>query len=152
MGKVYYFIFEVNMNNPIYPCLWLDGNALEVAEYYCSIFPESKILATTPMVVTFEIMSTKYMALNGGAKFKFNESVSFVVECKNQAEIDYYWEKLSYGGEESMCGWLKDRFGVSWQIVPYNIAEIMTNPQRAEKAFPLLMNMRKIDMTQLETV
>ena len=99
------------MNNSIFPCLWFDGQAKAAAEFYCSIFKDSKITADTPMVVTFELNGNKFMGLNGGPNFKFNEAVSFVVNCDTQDEIDHYWTKLTEGGQESMCGWLKDKFG-----------------------------------------
>ena len=92
------------MTHPIYPCLWFDGQAKAAAEFYCSVFKNSKILADNPLVVTFELNGTKFMGLNGGPQFKFNEAVSFVVNCDTQEEIDYYWEKLTTGGQESMCG------------------------------------------------
>lgn len=139
------------MNNPIYPCLWFDGNAKAAAEFYCSIFKNSKIVDDTPMVVTFELNGYKVMGLNGGPDFKFNEAVSLVVNCKDQEEIDYYWEKLTAdGGQESMCGWLKDKFGFSWQIVPESIARIMTNPENGQRAMAALLKMRKLDIATLE--
>lgn len=139
------------MNNPIYPCLWFDGNAKAAAEFYCSIFKNSKIVDDTPMVVTFELNGYKVMGLNGGPHFKFNEAVSLVVNCKDQEEIDYYWEKLTAdGGQESMCGWLKDKFGFSWQIVPESIARIMTNPENGQRAMAALLKMRKLDIAMLE--
>jgi predicted 3-demethylubiquinone-9 3-methyltransferase (glyoxalase superfamily) len=137
-------------NNNLYPCLWFDGNAKAAAEFYCKVFKNSKIIYDTPMVVQFELNGSKFMGLNGGDKFKFNEAVSFVVDCENQQEIDYYWEKLTAdGGEESMCGWLKDKFGVSWQIVPKNIDKLMADPQKAQRVMPVLLKMRKLDMKKL---
>ncbi len=139
------------MTGQIYPCLWFDGNAKAAAEFYCSIFKNSKITSDTPMVVTFEVNGTKFMGLNGGPHFKFNEAVSFVVSCDNQEEIDNYWEKLTAdGGNESMCGWLKDKFGVSWQIVPTIIGKLMTDPERAKRVMPVLMGMKKLNIQQLE--
>lgn len=139
------------MNNPIYPCLWFDGNAKAAAEFYCSVFENSKIMDDTPMVVTFEVNGYKVMGLNGGPMFKFNEAVSFVVNCKNQQEIDYYWERLTAdGGEESMCGWLKDKFGLSWQIVPDNIGKLIGNSEKGQRAMAALMKMRKLDIAALE--
>jgi predicted 3-demethylubiquinone-9 3-methyltransferase (glyoxalase superfamily) len=141
------------MSNPIYPCLWFDGNAKAAAEFYCSIFKNSKITTDSPMVVMFEINGYKVMCLNGGPKFKFNEAFSFVVNCDSQKDIDYYWEKLTAnGGEESMCGWLKDKFGFSWQIIPSNIGKLMTDPTKAPKVMELVMTMRKIDMDKLNAV
>lgn len=139
------------MSNPIYPCLWFDGKAKEAAEFYCSVFKDSKILTDTPMVVQFELNGSRFMGLNGGPHFKFNEAVSLVVTCENQEEIDYYWEKLTAeGGQESMCGWLKDRYGLSWQIVPSNMGKLMTDPERAQRVMPVLMQMKKLDIQKLE--
>jgi len=139
------------MTNQIFPCLWFDGKAKEAAVFYCSVFKDSKIMDDTPMVVTFELNGQKFMGLNGGPQFKFDEAVSFVVNCKTQEEIDYYWEKLTAeGGQESMCGWLKDKFGVSWQIVPSNIGKFMSDPEKAQRVMPVLMGMKKIDIKKLE--
>jgi predicted 3-demethylubiquinone-9 3-methyltransferase (glyoxalase superfamily) len=139
------------MNNPIYPCLYFDGKAKEAAEFYCSVFKDSRILTDTPMVVQFELNGSRFMGLNGGPHFKFNEAVSLVVNCENQEEIDYYWEKLTgEGGQESMCGWLKDKYGLSWQIVPSNMGKLMTDPARAQRVMPVLMQMKKLDIHKLE--
>jgi predicted 3-demethylubiquinone-9 3-methyltransferase (glyoxalase superfamily) len=138
------------MSNPIYPCLWFDGNAKDAAEFYCSVFKNSKITADTPMVVMFEVNGYKLMGLNGGSHFKFNEAVSLVVNCDSQNEIDYYWEKLTAdGGQESMCGWLKDKFGFSWQIVPSGLGELMTDPDRAQRIMGVVMQMKKLDMKKI---
>lgn len=138
------------MKNSIYPCLWFNGQAKEAAEFYCSVFKNSKILQDTPMVVTFELNGRKFMGLNGGPNFKFNEAISFVVECTDQNEIDYYWEKLiAGGGNESQCGWLKDKFGVSWQIIPYNIGELMSEPGKGQRAMEQLLKMKKLDISIL---
>jgi predicted 3-demethylubiquinone-9 3-methyltransferase (glyoxalase superfamily) len=135
------------MTESIYPCLWYDGKAKEAAEYYCSIFKNSKIVSENPMVVIFEIDGKKFMGLNGGPMFKFNEAVSFVVTCKDQAELDHYWNTLiANGGEESMCGWLKDKYGMSWQIIPHNIGQLMSKPA----AVQALMQMKKLDIKTLE--
>jgi predicted 3-demethylubiquinone-9 3-methyltransferase (glyoxalase superfamily) len=139
------------MNNPIYPCLWFDGKAKEAAEFYCSVFKDSRILTDTPMVVQFELNGSRFMGLNGGPHFKFNEAVSLVVNCETQEEIDYYWEKLTgEGGQESMCGWLKDKYGLSWQIVPSNMGKLMTDPARAQRVMPVLMQMKKLDIRKLD--
>ena len=138
------------MQNSIYPCLWFDGKAQEAAEFYCSVFKNSKILSDSPMVVTFELNGTKFMGLNGGPQFIFNEAVSFVVNCEDQDEIDYYWEKLTAGGAESMCGWLKDKFGVSWQIVPVILGKLMSEPGKAERVVKAFMNMKKLDIEILK--
>jgi len=139
------------MTNQIFPCLWFDGQAKAAAEFYCSVFKNSKILADTPMVVTFELNGSKFMGLNGGSQFKFDEAVSFVVNCDTQDEIDYYWNKLTEGGQESMCGWLKDKFGLSWQIVPTIIAELMREPARAERVTKAFMKMKKLDLETLKS-
>lgn len=103
------------------------------------------------MVVTFEIHGKKFMGLNGGSQFNFNESVSFVVNCNTQEEIDYYWNRLiSEGGQESMCGWLKDKFGLSWQIVPSNIGKLLSDPVRAQRVGKVLFAMKKLDIKALE--
>jgi predicted 3-demethylubiquinone-9 3-methyltransferase (glyoxalase superfamily) len=138
------------MNNEIFPCLWFDGKAKEAAEFYCSVFKNSKIIDDTPMVVTFELNGNKFMGLNGGPQFKFDEAVSFVVNCDTQEQIDYYWEKLTAnGGQESMCGWLKDKFGLSWQIVPSIISKLMSDPERAQRVMQAVMPMRKIILEKL---
>lgn len=137
------------MNNQIYPCFWFDGKAKEAAEFYCGIFKNSKITADTPMVVNFELNGKKFMGLNGGPIFKFNEAVSFVVDCETQEEIDHYWNKLTEGGEESMCGWLKDKFGVSWQIVPDVLGKLMSDPERSGRVVQAFMKMKKFDIETL---
>jgi predicted 3-demethylubiquinone-9 3-methyltransferase (glyoxalase superfamily) len=137
------------MKNPIFPCLWFNGQAKEAATFYCTVFKNSKIIADTPMVVTFELNGSKFMALNGGPQFTFNESVSFVVECETQAEIDHYWNKLTEGGSESMCGWLKDKFGVSWQIVPTVLGALMSDSNRAPRVVEAFLKMKKFDIETL---
>lgn len=138
------------MKNPIYNCLWFDGQAKEAAEFYCSVFENSKITVDTPMVVNFELNGRKFMGLNGGPHFKFNEAVSMVVDCETQAEIDYYWSKLTDGGEESNCGWLKDKFGLSWQIVPTILSELMSNPAKVQDVMKVFMQMKKFDIETLK--
>ena len=138
------------MTNQIYPCLWFDGQAKEAAEFYCSVFKNSKITADTPMVVTFELNGKLFMGLNGGPNFKFNEAVSFVVPCETQDEIDYYWNKFTEGGQESMCGWCKDKFGVSWQIVPTILNKLMTDPERAPRVMQAFLQMKKFDIKKLQ--
>lgn len=128
------------------PCIWLDKCAKEAAEFYCSVFPGSMILDENPMVVTFVINGSHFMTLNDGDRSKLNDSVSFVINCETQAEINYFWEKLTDGGEESMCGWLKDKFGVSWQVVPWNIGELLCDPDRSERIMKVVLNMRKLDL------
>lgn len=122
------------MKKQIYPCLWFDGQAREAADFYSTIFPNSKIINDSGMVVNFELNGQLYMGLNGGNNFRFNEAVSFVIPCKDQKEIDHYWYKLiADGGQESMCGWCKDKFGLSWQVVPSILGELMSNPEKGQR-------------------
>ena len=138
------------MKNTMYPCLWFDGQAKAAADFYCSIFKNSKITADTPMVVNFELNGQKFMGLNGGPMFKFNEAVSFVINCDTQEEIDYFWNTLTAGGEESQCGWLKDKFGVSWQVVPGMLGELMSDPEKGQRVVAAFMKMKKFDIATLE--
>lgn len=138
------------MSNTIYPCLWFDNNAAEAAAFYCSLFKDSKITTNTPMVVNFELKGRKFMGLNGGPQFKLNEAMSIVVECESQEEIDFYWEKLTAGGQESMCGWLQDRFGVWWQIIPAVLSELMIDSTRGQRVMEALLNMKKLNIAELK--
>ncbi|QEL03507.1 VOC family protein [Olivibacter sp. LS-1] len=141
------------MKNPIYPCLWFDGQAQEAAKFYCSIFPNSKITADNQMVVTFELGGKKFMGLNGGPNFTFNEAVSFVIDCDTQEEIDHYWEKLtSGGGQEGNCGWLKDKYGMSWQVVPTVLPKLLSDPEKSQKVLDAYLKMKKFDIKTLEEV
>lgn len=137
------------MKNPIYPCLWFNGQAKEAAGFYCEIFKNSTITTDSPMVVTFELNGRKFMGLNGGPDFKFNEAVSFVIDCETQEEIDYYWNKLSDGGKEGNCGWLKDKFGVSWQVVPTVLPQLINDPEKAPRVVQVFMKMKKFDIQKL---
>ena len=138
------------MANPIYPCLWYNNQAEEATKFYCTIFPNSKIVSTNPMVTIFELNGTKFMGLNGGPHFQFNEAVSFVISCETQEEIDHYWSKLiGSKGSESMCGWLKDEYGMSWQVVPGILAELMGDPERSQRVMYAFMKMRKFDIQAL---
>ena len=151
----------------INPCLWFDNNAEEAANYYVSAFPNSKILNVarygksgaaasgqkegTAMMVSFNLNGQDYMGLNGGPIFKFSEAISFVIYCEDQKEIDYYWEKLSAVPASEQCGWVKDKFGVSWQIVPTALNKLMSgDPVKAEKVMARLMKMKKIIVKELE--
>ncbi|MGC4038281.1 MAG: VOC family protein [Chitinophagaceae bacterium] len=139
------------MANPMSVCLWFDGQAKDAAEFYCSVFKDSKITSNNPLVTTFEANGMKFMNLNGGPNFKFNEAVSIVVNCDTQDEIDYYWEKLtSDGGKESMCGWLKDKYGLSWQIVPAILGKLMADPARMQCVMQQVMQMKKLDIARME--
>lgn len=141
------------MVNQLYPCLWFDGKAKEAAEFYCTVFKNSKITVDTPMVVNFEINGQKFMGLNGGPMFNFTEAVSFVIDCADQQEVDYYWNTLTAnGGQESMCGWLKDKYGLSWQIVPVELGRLMSSgdQHKAGLMMQALMKMKKLDIAALK--
>jgi predicted 3-demethylubiquinone-9 3-methyltransferase (glyoxalase superfamily) len=139
------------MKNQIYPSLWFDSQAKAAAEFYCSIFPGSKILSDSGMVVNFELNGKHFMAFNGGDYCKFNEAVSFVIPCKDQDEIDYYWDKLvAGGGQEQQGGWCKDRFGLSWQVVPEKLGKMVSVDGKGNRVFEALMQMKKIDINTLE--
>jgi predicted 3-demethylubiquinone-9 3-methyltransferase (glyoxalase superfamily) len=137
----------INVNSQIHTCLWFDNCAKEAAEFYCKVFKNGKILSENPVAVEFEINNTKFMGINGGDMYKPSEAVSLVVYCATQEEIDCYWDSLTAeGGEESVCGWLKDKYGFSWQIIPFNISELMTKPEVAGE----LLKMKKIDIEILK--
>lgn len=149
----------------ITPFLWFDTQAEEAANFYTSVFKNSRILHVSrygdagpgpkgsAMVVNFQLAGQEFTALNGGPRFKFSEAFSFVVNCENQQEIDAYWTKLTAGGgQESMCGWLKDKFGFSWQIVPTELGKLMSNPQKANRVMEVLLKMRKLDIAALKAV
>ncbi|MBK6444221.1 MAG: VOC family protein [Bacteroidetes bacterium] len=137
------------MTNKIYPCLWFDGQAKAAADYYCSIFKNSKITSENPMVVIFELNGKKFMGLNGGPQYKFSPATSFVIECETQDEIDFYWEKLGEGGVYNQCGWLDDKFGISWQIVPSILGKLMSDPSKATRVVQAFMKMTKFDIEKL---
>jgi predicted 3-demethylubiquinone-9 3-methyltransferase (glyoxalase superfamily) len=154
----------------ITPCLWFDNQAEKAVAFYTAIFKNSKIVnvsrygeagqeihgkpAGTVMTVAFELDGQAFTALNGGPVFKFNEAISFQVNCETQAEIDYYWEKLSEGGDEKaqQCGWLKDKYGVSWQIVPTILPELIKDPdsERSQRAMAAMLRMKKLDIDELK--
>ena len=138
------------MTKQMYPCLWFDGQARAAADFYCSIFPNSKIINDSGMVVNFELNGEFFMGLNGGNNFKFNEAVSFVITCKDQQEIDHYWYKLiADGGKEGNCGWCKDKFGLSWQVVPAILGQLMSNPENGQRVVQAFMKMKKFDIETL---
>jgi predicted 3-demethylubiquinone-9 3-methyltransferase (glyoxalase superfamily) len=148
----------------IMPCLWFDDQAEEAARFYTSIFKNSKIDQVTHygdggprpkgsiLTVKFQVDGQDFLALNGGPQFKFTEAVSFIVDCETQQEVDRMWEKLSEGGSEVQCGWLKDKYGLSWQIVPTVLATMLSDPDpaRAERVFQALMRMKKLDINELK--
>ena len=153
------------MTDQITPCLWFDNQAEEAAKFYTSIFNNSSIGSVsrygkegfefhgmpegTAMTVAFQLNGQYYTALNGGPVFKFNEAISFQVFCETQEEIDHYWNKLTEGGSESQCGWLKDKYGVSWQIIPSILPKLMTDPTKAGKVTSAFMQMKKFDIEKL---
>jgi len=154
------------MTKDISICLWFDNQAEEAANFYTTVFKDSKILSAsrygkegfenhgqkegTVMTISFNLKGQSFTALNGGPLFKFNESVSFQVFCEDQEEIDYYWENLTAnGGEEGQCGWLKDKFGVSWQIIPDNLPELMNDPSKKGRVTNAFMQMKKLDIFKL---
>jgi predicted 3-demethylubiquinone-9 3-methyltransferase (glyoxalase superfamily) len=144
--------------NKITPFLWFDDQAEEAMRYYVSIFKNSKVLSVSPgpngkaMGVTFELDGQEFMGLNAGPQFKFTEAVSFYVSCKTQEEVDDLWGKLSQGGEESRCGWLRDKFGLWWQIIPTALSEGLadTDPKKAKAVLEAMLTMSKIDVKTLE--
>jgi len=148
----------------ITPFLWYDTQAEEAAKFYVSIFPKSKILKTTRygeagpgpkgsvMTVEFELDGQRMIALNGGPHFKFTEAISLSVDCKDQKEVDRYWTRLSQGGQESMCGWLKDRYGLSWQVTPGILGKLISDKdaKKAKRVMEAMLKMRKIDIAALK--
>lgn len=135
----------------IIPFLWLDNQAEDAAKHYISIFKSSKITSVSPMMVTFELDGQPFMALNGGPAFKFTEAISLFVSCETQQEVDELWDKLSAGGSTSQCGWLKDKYGLSWQIIPKALGELMGDPDpgKSGRVMQAMMQMTKIDIAAL---
>jgi predicted 3-demethylubiquinone-9 3-methyltransferase (glyoxalase superfamily) len=136
----------------ITPFLWFDGQAGEAAKFYTSVFKNSKIESISLMSATFRLDGVKFIALNGGPQFKFTEAISFFVRCETQKEIDYFWEKLSADGKKSRCGWLKDKFGVSWQIVPPILGELLNDEDDAKsnRVMQVMLKMAKLDIKKLK--
>jgi predicted 3-demethylubiquinone-9 3-methyltransferase (glyoxalase superfamily) len=136
----------------IAPFLWFDGQAASAARFYTSIFKRSKILSSGPMMTTFRLEGREFMALNGGPQFKFNEAISFLVHCGTQREVDYYWQKLSQGGKKGRCGWLKDKFGVSWQIVPEILGDLLGDDdvEKSGRALQAMLRMHKLNIAVLQ--
>ena len=153
------------MAQKITPNLWFDTEAQEAADFYLSVFKNSRIVnlthypeaaprpAGTVMTVEFELDGQRFVGINGGPEFTFDEAVSFQINCETQDDVDYYWERLSDGGEEGPCGWLKDRFGLSWQVVPAGMDELFADPdpKRAERAMKAMLGMRKLDIAALRS-
>jgi predicted 3-demethylubiquinone-9 3-methyltransferase (glyoxalase superfamily) len=153
------------MPQKITPNLWFDTQAEDAASFYVEVFKNSRIVGTTRyndagpreagmvMTVEFELDGQRFVGINGGPEFTFDEAVSFAIMCEDQDEVDYYWEKLTDGGEEGPCGWLKDRFGLSWQVVPTGMEEMLNDPDpaRAQRAMQAMLGMRKIDVAGLRS-
>jgi predicted 3-demethylubiquinone-9 3-methyltransferase (glyoxalase superfamily) len=151
------------MSDKLTPFLWFDGRAKEAATFYCSIFPNSKLHggmnnteasgdAGTTLTVEFELDGLRFVALDGGPQYKFTPAVSFSIDCKDQAEVDYYWEKLKEGGREVACGWLEDKFGLSWQVVPSILPELLKDDDeaKADAVMQAMMKMVKLDVAALQ--
>jgi predicted 3-demethylubiquinone-9 3-methyltransferase (glyoxalase superfamily) len=149
----------------ITPFLWFDNNLQDAMKFYASVFPDTKIGKVNNlsdvgamqfdnvMTATFTLMGQEFMAMNAGPTFKFNEAISFFVDCADQKEVDYYWSRLTAdGGQESQCGWLKDKFGLSWQIVPRTLSQLLSDPDkgRRDRALQAMLKMKKIDVGELE--
>jgi len=136
----------------ITPFLWYDTQALEAAKFYCSIFKNSKILNESPMVVTFELEGQKIMALNGGPQFKLTEAFSFLIECDSQQEVDEFWEKLSADAIKSQCGWVQDKFGLWWQVIPSILMKLMSDPdpKKSKRVMDAMLKMTKIEIKLLQ--
>jgi predicted 3-demethylubiquinone-9 3-methyltransferase (glyoxalase superfamily) len=147
----------------ITPNLWFDTNGKEAAEFYCSVFPNSGIKNVsyygeagprpvgTVLTVDFVLDGQEFTAINGGPEFTFDEAVSFLIDCADQAEVDYYWDKLSEGGKEVQCGWLTDKFGLSWQVVPEGLGELVTDPtERGQRAMKAMLEMKKLDIAKIK--
>jgi len=153
------------MQQKIIPSLWFDTEAEEAADFYTSVFKDSRIVTKTHytegapreagmvMTVEWELNGQRFVGINGGPQFTFDEAVSFQIDCEDQDEVDYYWEKLSEGGREGQCGWLKDKFGLSWQVVPTGMDEVFADPdpERAERAMKAMLGMGKIDVAALRS-
>ena len=137
----------------ITPFLWFDNTVPQAVDFYTSVFPDAKVEMKSDFLAIFEIQGQRFYALNGGPQFKFTEAVSFFISVDTQEEVDYYWDKLiSGGGEPSMCGWLKDKFGLSWQVIPRKLMEYQASPDRAaaDRANQAMLKMRKIVIADLD--
>ncbi len=154
----------MNNNQNITPCLWFSNNAEEAVNFYLSVFPESSIITIsrygknaplpegTALTIIFILRGQKFMALNGGPAFTFNEAISLVIDCETQDEIDMYWEKLTEGGSENRCGWLKDKYGLSWQVVPKQLSALMSSndKEKSARVMQAFMQMKKFDIAKLQ--
>ena len=148
----------------IIPCLWFDGKAEEAMNFYASIVPNSKVLSVlrvgdagpgpkgSVLTANFQLQGVEFLALNGGPQFKFTEAVSFIIYCETQEEVDRYWEKLSEGGKKDQCGWLKDKYGLSWQITPIQLPQMLKDKdsKKADRVMSAMMKMNKLDIKALQ--
>jgi predicted 3-demethylubiquinone-9 3-methyltransferase (glyoxalase superfamily) len=155
---------ENTMAQKITPFLWFENQAEEAMNFYVSVFKDSEVLnvsrfgeegsspAGTVVVASFRLFGQEISAFNGGPEFNFTEAISFQIDCEDQAEVDYYWDKLTEGGEESVCGWLKDRYGLSWQVTPRILTELLgdEDPEKSNRVMQAMLQMRKIDIAKLE--
>jgi predicted 3-demethylubiquinone-9 3-methyltransferase (glyoxalase superfamily) len=135
------------------PFLWFEGNMQEAVSFYTSVFKEAKLVSMNPAMATFELLGQRFLALNAHPHHKFNEAISFFIECDTQAEVDYYWARLAEGGGEQQCGWLKDRFGLSWQVIPKALGRFLMDEDRekANRVMQAMLKMKKIVIADLET-
>ena len=135
------------------PFLWFEGNMQEAVTFYMSVFKDAKLVSMNPAMATFELLGQRFLALNAHPHHKFNEAISFFIECDTQAEVDYYWDKLAEGGGQQQCGWLKDRFGLSWQVIPKALGRFLMDEDRdkANRVMQAMLKMKKIVVADLET-
>ncbi len=134
------------------PFLWFEGNMQQAVNFYLSVFERARLISMNPMSATFELQGQQLMALNAGPHHKFNEAISLFVACDDQAEVDYYWDRLSAGGAEQQCGWIKDQFGLSWQVIPRALGRMLSDPDhaRAHRVLQAMLGMQKIVIADLE--
>lgn len=133
------------------PFLWFDGNMERAVDFYVAVFKEARVVSKTPMSATFELLGQEFMALNAGPHHKFNEAISFFIKCADQTEVDYYWSKLTAGGTEQPCGWVKDQFGLSWQVIPNVLGQLLGDSDRtkAQRVMQAMLKMKKIVVADL---
>ena len=136
----------------ISPFLWFEGNMQEAVTFYMSVFKDARLVSMNPAMATFELLGQRFLALNGHSHAKFNEAISFFIDCDTQAEVDYYWDKLAEGGSHQQCGWLKDRFGLSWQVIPKALGRYLMDQDRekANRVMQAMLKMKKIVIADLE--
>ena len=135
------------------PFLWFEGNMQEAVTFYMSVFKDAKLVSMNPAMATFELLGQRFLALNAHPHHKFNEAISFFIDCDTQAEVDYYWDKLADGGGQQQCGWLRDRFGLSWQVIPKALGRFLMDEDRekANRVMQAMLKMKKIVVADLET-